>query len=64
MWYKIKNMNSIFPEINLISEAMDNKVTTIVGVVGIVALLNYFSKLNEEDSIKIILAIVYTLSPN
>ena len=37
---------------------MDNKVTTIVGVEGTVALLNYFGKLNEEDSIKIILTIV------
>ena len=40
---------------------MDNKVTTIVALLGTVALLNYLGKLNEEESVKIILAIVCAL---
>ena len=61
--FATKSINNTFPKINLISEKMDNKVTTIVVVVGTVSLLNYFGKLNEEGNIKIILAIVCTLSP-
>ena len=40
---------------------MDIKVTTIVAFGGTLALLNYLGKLNEEESVKIILAIVCAL---
>ena len=61
--FATKSINSTFPKISSISEGMDNKVTTIVAMVGTVALLNYFGKLNEEDSVKVILIVVCTLSP-
>ena len=60
--FATKSVNSTFPKINLISQLMDNKVTAIVAMVGTVALLNYFGKLNEGDSVKVILAVVCTLS--
>ena len=40
---------------------MYNKVTTLVALGGTVALLNYLGKVNEEESLKIILAMVCTL---
>ena len=40
---------------------MDKKVTTLVALWGTVALLNYLGKVNEEESLKIILAIVCAL---
>ena len=40
---------------------MDNKVTAIVVLGGTVALFNYLGKLNEEESVKIILAIICAL---
>ena len=64
MFCNIKSISSALPEINIISEAMDNKVTTIFGVVGTVALLIYFGKLNEEQIVKIILAVICAFSPN
>ena len=38
---------------------MDKQITTLVALGGTVALLNYFGKINEEESLKIILAVVY-----
>ena len=40
---------------------MDKKITTLVALGGTVALLNYFGKKDEEESIKIILAMVWVL---
>ena len=40
---------------------MDKKVTTLVALGGTVALLNYFGKVDEEESLKIILAVICTL---
>ena len=42
---------------------MDKKITTLValGGGGTVALLNYFGKIDEEESLKIILAMVWVL---
>ena len=41
---------------------MDKKITTLVALGGTVALLNYFGKIDEEESLKIILAMVCILS--
>ena len=41
---------------------MDRKTTTLVALGGTVALLNYFGKIDEEESLKIILAMVWVLS--
>ena len=40
---------------------MDKKVTILVALGGTVAVLNYFRKVNEEESLKAILAIVCSL---
>ena len=40
---------------------MDKKVTTLVALGGTVALLNYFSKVDEEESLKKILAVICPL---
>ena len=40
---------------------MDKKVTTLVALGGTVALLNYFGKVDEEGSLKIILAMICAL---
>ena len=41
---------------------MDKKITTLVALGGTVALLNYLGKIDEEESLKIILAMVWVLS--
>ena len=41
---------------------MDKKITTLVAFGGTVALLKYFGKIDEEKSLKIILAVVWVLS--
>ena len=40
---------------------MDRKVTNLIALGGTVALLNYFGKIDEEESLKIILAMVSIL---
>ena len=40
---------------------MDKKVTTLVALGGTVALLNYFKKINEDENLKIIFAMVCIL---
>ena len=40
---------------------MEEKVTALVALGGTVALLNYLGKVNEEESLKIILAMVCAL---
>ena len=40
---------------------MDQKVTNLVALGGTVALLNYFIKVDEEESLKIILAKICAL---
>ena len=40
---------------------MDKKVTTLVAFAGTVALLNYFRKVDEEEGLKIILAMICVL---
>ena len=41
---------------------MDKKISTLVALGGTVALLNYFRKIDEEESLQIILAVVWVLS--
>ena len=41
---------------------MDKKITTLVALGGTVALLNYFRKIDEEESPKIISVLVWVLS--
>ena len=41
---------------------MDKKVVTIVVVAATVSLLNHYEKLSEDKSMKIILAVVCTLT--
>ena len=41
---------------------MDKKITTLVALGGTVALLNYFGKINEEESLKVILGMVWVQS--
>ena len=41
--------------------SMDKKVTTLVALGSTVGLLNYFSKVDEEESLKIILAMICAL---
>ena len=40
---------------------MDKKVTTLVALGSTIALLNYLGKVNEEESLKMILAMVCAL---
>ena len=41
---------------------MDKKVTTLVALEDTVAFLNYFGKVDEEESLKIILAMMCPLN--
>ena len=41
---------------------MEKKIRTLIALGGTFALLNYFRKKDEEESLKIILAVVWDLS--